>query len=89
MNEPTNENNIGQEVSNRIVLTDKDSAKLRRADEAIVRAILKQRFAMFAKIKALRDEKPDSEDSASELWEEMPQVAKEYEAFDSDEDAAA
>ena len=88
MNERTNDETKGQEVNNRIVHTDNDIAKLRRADELLVRAVLKQRFAMFAKLKALRDEEPLSEESASDLWEEMPQVAKEYEAFDLDEDTA-
>lgn len=88
MNERTNDQIDGQEVNNKVVHTDNDNAKLRRADEALVRAVLKQRFAMFAKIKSLRDENPVSEESASDLWEEMPQLAKEHEASDLDEEAA-
>ena len=71
-----------------VVHTDNDNAKLRRADEVLARAVLKQRFAMFAKIKALRDEEPVSEESALDLWEEVTQVAKGHEAFDLDEDTA-
>ncbi len=86
MNERAHDHTIGPEVNKKVVHTDND--KLIRADEVLVRAVLKQRCALFAKLKALRDEEPVSEESASDLWEEMPRVAKEYEAFDSGEDAA-
>ena len=88
MNKPTNHYNTHHEVNNNIVLTDSDIAKFQRGREAFVKILLKQRVAMFAKAKAIGETISVSEEPALEIWEEMPEVAKEFEAFDSDEDAA-
>ena len=88
MNEPTNDHNIDQEVNKNIVLTDSDIAKLERGREVFVQLLLKQRLAMFTRAKALSAGTTGSEEPALELWEEMPEVAKEFEAFDADEATA-
>ena len=88
MNEPTNDQNVELEVNNNIVLTDSDVAKLGQAAEAFVKLMLKQRLAMYTRAKALGEMTSASEEPALELWEEMPEVAKEFEAFDADEATA-
>ena len=85
MNEPTNDHDIGQRANDNIVLTDSDIAKLERGREVYAQLVLKQRLAMYNRAKALGAETSVSEEPALEFWEEMPQVAKDFKAFDSDE----
>ncbi|MCY4418217.1 MAG: hypothetical protein OXE87_18185 [Chloroflexi bacterium] len=87
MNEPTNRPNADHEVNNNIVLTDSDIAKFQQAREVFVKLLLKQRLAMFAEANAIGETVSGSEEPALEIWEEMPEVGKEFEAFDSDADA--
>ena len=88
MNEPTNDHKFEQEGNNNVVLTDSDIAKYQQAREVYVKLLLKERRAMYKKAKALGKATSVAEEPALELWEEMPQAAKEFEAFDSDEDSA-
>ena len=88
MNEPTNRHDADHEVNNNIVLTDSDIAKFQQAREVFVKLLLKQRLAMFAEANAIGETVSGSEEPALEIWEEMPEVGKEFEAFDSDADAA-
>ena len=58
----------------------------RRGWKCLVDLLLKQRSATYTESKALRNKTSVSEEPALELWEEMPEVAKEFEAFDAEED---
>ncbi len=86
MNEPTNDRCVDQGVSNSFVFTDSDIAKSERLRKAVAKLVMKERSAMFAKSKAIDAKTSVSEEPALELWEEMPEVAKEFEAFDAEED---
>lgn len=79
----SHDHNRDHEKNNKIVLSDSDIAKFDRGREVFVRLLLKQRHAMFTKAKALGERASGSEEPALELWKEMPQAAKEFEAFDS------
>ncbi len=87
-NEPTNEDKFEQEVNDNVVHSDSDIAKSQHGLEVYVKILLKERRAIYKEAKALGKATPVAEEPALELWEEMPQAAKEFEAFDSDEDSA-
>ena len=53
----------------------------------MTRAVIKQRLAKLAEMQALDPNGSEVEQPVSELWSEMPLVAKEHEASLEDEDA--
>ena len=67
----------GERRNGDVVELDKGNPVSRRFCDLIARAVIKQRLAAWAEAQAL-----DSglEDPASELWSEMPRVAREHEA---------
>ena len=55
----------------------------------MVRAVARQRIAMWAQMKALEEEEAESKSTASELWREMPELAREHEASRGDDGLGA
>ena len=78
-----------EEDNKQFVIADNENPRLQRARELVIRAAAKQRIAMWAQIKALENEGAGLETPASELWHEMPQLAREHEASRSDDDLRA
>ena len=78
-----------EEDNKQFVIADNDNPHLQRAREMLIRAGAKQRIAMWAQIKALENEGAGLEAPASELWDEMPQFAREHEASRPDDDLRA
>ena len=81
--------NLVEEDNKQFVIADNENPRLQRARELVIRAVAKQRIAMWAQIKALENEGAGLETPASELWVEMPQLAREHEASRSDDDLRA
>ena len=71
---------LGEVDNNDVVKLDKDSPILQRARELMARAVIKKRMAMLAEIQELDIRGPGPEDSASDLWREMPLVARDHES---------
>ena len=67
------------EMDNDIVEVDKQSPRFQRAQELMKRMVMAQRVAMLAKAQALDLRQSGVDDSVSDLWGEMPLVAKEHE----------
>ena len=63
-----------------IVELDKNSPVLQRARELMARAVIRERLAILAEIQALDLRGSGLEDSASDLWGEMPLVARKHES---------
>lgn len=65
-----------------VVELDNENPVSRRVRDLMARVVIKERLAQWAEVQAL-----DSglEDPASELWREMPRVAREHEASLGDE----
>ena len=78
-----------EEDNKPFVIADNENPRLQRARELLIRAVARQRVAMWAQIQALENEGAGLESPASELWDEMPQLAREHEASRSDDDLRA
>ena len=78
-----------EEDNKQFATADNENPRLQRARELMIRAVVKQRIAQWAQIKALDDEGAGLEAPAYELWDEMPQLAREHEASRSEEDLRA
>ena len=78
-----------EEDNKQFVIADSENPRLQRARELAIRAVVKQRIAMWAQIKALENEGAGLEVPASEIWHEMPQFAREHEASRSYDDLRA
>jgi hypothetical protein len=85
--------NLVEEDNKQFVIADNDNPHLQRAFKLKSMMVARDRFAMFAKTQALGDEGSSipspAPAPASELWDEMPQLAREYEASRSDDDFRA
>ena len=70
---------LGEGDNKNAVKLDKNSPVLQRARDLIVRAVIKERLALLSdfQAQALRDSGEGN--SASELWSEMPRLAREHE----------
>ena len=70
---------LGEEDNKNVVRLDKNSPVLQRARDLMVRAVIKERLALLSdfQAQALRDSGEGN--SASELWSEMPRLAREHE----------
>ena len=79
MTEGKNEIRLGAEDNKDVVGLDKIDPVLQRAQEVMARAIIKQRLAVLSDTQALVLRDSGAEDSASEVWDEMPWLAKEHE----------
>ena len=78
-----------EEDNKKFVIADNDNPHLKRAFKLKSMMVVRERIAMFAKTQALGDEGSSIPAPASELWDEMPQLAREYEASRSDDDFRA
>ena len=78
-----------EEDNKQFVIADNENPRLQRARELVIRAVAKQRIAKWAQIKALGNEGAGLEVPASEIWHEMPQLAREHEASRSYDDLRA
>ena len=83
MKDRENDINFVKEDNKQFVIADNENPLLERVRELMVRAVARQRIAMWAQIKALEDEGAELESPASELWREMPELAREHEAYRS------
>ena len=81
--------NLVEEDNKQFATADNENPRLQRARELMIRAVVRQRIAQWAQIKALDDEGAGLEAPAYELWDEMPQLAREHEASRSEEDLRA
>ena len=85
MKDRENDNNFVEEDNKQFVIADNVNPRLQRARELMIRAVARQRIAMWAQIKALEAEGVGLEVPASELWREMPELAREHEASRGDD----
>ena len=81
--------NFVKEDNTRFVIADNGNPRIQRARELMVRAVARERIAMWAQIKALEDDGVETETPASELWREMPELAREHEASREDDGLSA
>ena len=77
---------LGEEENNKVVGLDKNHPVLQRADQLMIRAILKERLAILAETQALASRESGEESSSSGLWGEMPRLAREHEGSLEDGD---
>ena len=77
--------NFVKEDNTRFVIADNGNPRIQRARELMVRAVARERIAMWAQIQALEDDGVETETPASELWREMPELAREHEASREDD----
>ena len=77
--------NFVKEDNTRFVIADNGNPRMQRARELMVRAVARERIAMWAQIKALEEDGVETETPASELWREMPELARAHEAFREDD----
>ena len=89
MKNQENDSNFVKEDISQFVIADNGNPLLERARELMVRAVARQRIAMWAQMKALEEEEAESESTASELWREMPELAREHEASRGDDGLGA
>ena len=89
MKNQENDVNFVKEDISQFVIADNGNPLLERARELMVRAVARQRIAMWAQMKALEEEDAESKAIASELWREMPELAKEHEASRGDDGLGA
>ena len=88
MKNQENDVNFVKEDISQFVIADNGNPLLERARELMVRAVARQRIAMWAQMKALEEE-AESKSTASELWREMPELAREHEASRGDDGLGA
>ena len=81
--------NFVKEDNTRFVIADNGNPRIQRARELMVRAVARERIAMWAQIQALEDDGVETETPASELWREMPELAREHEASREDDGLSA
>ena len=84
MKDRRNDNNFIEEDNRQFVIADNGNPHVERARALIIRAIARQRIAMLAQSQALEDQGGESGSPASELWREMPELAREHEASRGD-----
>ena len=77
--------NFVKEDNTRFVIADNGNPRMQRARELMVRAVARERIAMWAQIQALEEDGVETETPASELWHEMPELARAHEAFREDD----
>jgi hypothetical protein len=80
---------IAKEDNTRFVIADNGNPLMQRARELMVRAVARERIAMWAQIQALEEDGVETETPASELWREMPELAREHEASREDDGLSA
>ena len=81
--------NFVKEDNTRFVIADNGNPRIQRARELMIRAVARERIAMWAQIHALEDDGVETETPASELWREMPELAREHEASREDDGLSA
>ena len=81
--------NFVKEDNTRFVIADNGNPRIQRARELMIRAVARERIAMWAQIQALEDDGVETETPASELWREMPELAREHEASREDDGLSA
>ena len=75
-----NDTEFAKEVNTQFVIADNGDPLMQRAFRLMSRAVAVKRIANFEQISAMVDEVVGAESPASELWREMPELAREYEA---------
>ena len=80
-----NDINFVKEDDNQFVIADNGNPLLEQAIKLMSRATASERIAMWAQIQALEDDGVETETPASELWREMPELAREHEASREDD----
>ena len=89
MKDRENDINFAKEDDKQFVNADNGNPLTELVRRLMSRAVTRERIAMWAQIKALEDEVAESEAPASELWREMPELAREHEAFRGDDGLGA
>jgi hypothetical protein len=88
MTERNRDIRLGGEDNRDIVKLDKNGPALKRAHEVTAKAVIKERLAMKAKIRARALQDSEVGETASGSWGEMPRMAREHEASLVDGDPA-
>ncbi len=81
--------NFVKEDNTRFVIADNGNPHIQRASKLLIRAVARERIAIWAQIQALEDDGVETETPASELWREMPELAREHEASREDDGLSA
>ena len=81
--------NFVKEDNTRFVIADNGNPRIQRARELMVRAVARERIAMWAQIQALEEDGVETETPAAELWREMPELARAHEASREDDGLSA
>ncbi len=83
MKDRENEATFVKEDDQQFVIADNENTVLERALKLMSRAVTRERIAKLAQQEALEDKGSEVEGPASELWREMPELAREHEAYRS------
>ena len=75
-----NDTKFAKEGNKQFVIADKGNPFVKKALRLMSREVALERIAMLGQTNALEDEGGGLESPASELWREMPELAREYEA---------
>lgn len=89
MKDRENDINFGKEDDSQFVIADNGNPLTEPIRRLMSRAVTRERIAMWAQIKSLEDEVAESEAPASELWREMPELAREHESLRGDDGLSA
>ena len=84
MKDQKNHNNFVEEDNKQFVIADNDNPRMQRARELMSRVAARQGIATWAQSRALEDQGAESGAPASELWREMPEMARKHEASRGD-----
>ena len=78
-----------KEDNSQFVIADNGNPHAERAVKLLIRAAGWERIIMFEQMKALEVDGVETETPASELWREMPELAREHEASREDDGLSA
>ena len=84
MKERENDINFIEEDNRQFVIADNGNPHVERGRALMIRIVARRRIAKLAQSLALEDQGAESGAPASELWREMPEVAREHEASRGD-----
>lgn len=80
-----NDNEFAKEGNEQFVIADNGNPLVKKALRLMSREVALERIAILGQINAPEDKRAKSESPASELWREMPELAREYEAHREDD----
>ena len=89
MKNQENDINFVKEDDNQFVIADNGNPLLERFLKLMSRATASERIVMWEQMQALEEDGVETETPASELWREMPELAREHEAAREDDGLSA